>query len=311
MADLGRDGVRGLRRFWLASYPKSGSTWFRLLVANLTRTEPADINRLPPSPAIASLRETFDNLTLIPSGLLTHEECDLLRPEAYRAMARMAAAGLDDEAHDGSEDATFVKTHDAWTQTAQGQPLLGGAEAAAGAILIVRDPRDIVASLASHNGATLDETIDFMGDRHAVYCGRTDRLSRQLRQRLLDWSDFNASWLDQRDVPVHLIRYEDMKEDAAGVLASALAFAGVMVSPEAAERAARFAQFDGLKTQELASGFAEAPRPDAERNFFRKGVAGGWHEELSAAQAARIETRHAAMMARLHYQMAEERRRCA
>jgi hypothetical protein len=302
--------VRGLRRFWLASYPKSGSTWFRLLVANLTRTEPADINRLPPSPAIASLRETFDNLTLIPSGLLTHEECDLLRPEAYRAMARMAAIGLD-EPEDGVEDATFVKTHDAWTNTAQGQPLLGGEEAAAGAILIVRDPRDIVASLASHHAAPLDDTIDFMGDRHAVYCGRTDRLSRQLRQRLLDWSGFNASWLDQCDIPVHLIRYEDMKEDAAGVLARALAFAGVKVSPEAVERAARFAQFDGLKTQELASGFAEAPRPDAERNFFRKGVAGGWHEELSAAQAARIESRHAAMMARLDYQIAEERRRCA
>ena len=33
------------RTMWLASYPKSGNTWFRMLVANLSaKDKPVDIN---------------------------------------------------------------------------------------------------------------------------------------------------------------------------------------------------------------------------------------------------------------------------
>src|SRR5207248_10417657 len=66
-------GAGGLRRtFWLASYPKSGNTWFRLLVANLRQDKPVDINDLPEHSGIASARGLFDNVMLFPSGLLTH-----------------------------------------------------------------------------------------------------------------------------------------------------------------------------------------------------------------------------------------------
>ncbi|MGC1778963.1 MAG: hypothetical protein WBB34_13525 [Xanthobacteraceae bacterium] len=59
------------RTIWLASYPKSGNTWFRMLVANLSATDkPVDINDLPERGGIASARGPFDHLTLIDSGLL-------------------------------------------------------------------------------------------------------------------------------------------------------------------------------------------------------------------------------------------------
>ncbi len=37
------------RSIWLASYPKSGNTWLRMLIANLSAADgkPADINELP------------------------------------------------------------------------------------------------------------------------------------------------------------------------------------------------------------------------------------------------------------------------
>ena len=34
------------------------------------------------------------------------------------------------------------------------------------------------------------------------------------------------SWLEQTDIPVCIVRYEDMKADTVGVLANALRFAG-------------------------------------------------------------------------------------
>ena len=60
------DGEGGVTRtIWLASYPKSGNTWFRMLVANLSAKDgkPVDINDLPERGGIASARGPFDHLS--------------------------------------------------------------------------------------------------------------------------------------------------------------------------------------------------------------------------------------------------------
>jgi len=178
--------------------------------------------------------------------------------------------------------------------------LLAGAGGAKAAILIVRDPRDVVASLANHNHSTLDLAIEQMNDPAGALCAKTDRIHKQLRQIMLSWSGYTASWLDQTDIPVHLVRYEDMKRDTAGTFAAAMAFAGQPISPDEAARAARLADFSKLQEQERERGFGEKP-PKVEA-FFRKGQTGGWREELSSDQVSRVETCHADMMARLGYE---------
>lgn len=288
------------KNFWLASYPKSGNTWFRLLVANLRQDAPVDINDLPHQGGIASARAWFDNAMLFPSGLLTHEECDRLRPRVYASIAQ----GGEEQAED--REATiggvrFMKTHDAWTYTSDGEPLLGGLKGADGAILIVRDPRDVAPSLANHGTKSIDDSIQFMSKADASFGGERDRQPSQLRQQLPGWSGYNHSWLDQADLPLHLVRYEDLQADAGGIFRTALAFAGVDVSAEEAAQAARFADFDELRKQELERGFREAPRARPGGGFFRRGVSGAWHDELTPDQVARIETDHAAMMKRLGY----------
>ncbi|HJX72016.1 MAG TPA: hypothetical protein VJ346_08695, partial [Bacteroidales bacterium] len=66
---------------WLASYPKSGNTWFRIFLTNLLNhtNEPVDINNLYPS-TIASSRSLFDEATGLESSDLTLDEIELLRP---------------------------------------------------------------------------------------------------------------------------------------------------------------------------------------------------------------------------------------
>lgn len=292
------------RTVWLASYPKSGNTWFRLLIANLGVEYPVDINSLRGRGGIASARPRFDNLFLFPSGLLTHEECDRLRPSVYRAMvadaAPLHAPDQSDEDEAGVDDVRFVKTHDAWTNTVDNEPLLGGRAAADGAILIVRDPRDVAPSLANHSGRSVDEAISFMGDSDAAFCGRRDRQHNQLRQQLPGWSGYHRSWLDQAVLPLHLVRYEALHADVAQVFADALAFSGVAARASDVERAVRFASFAELEKQESERGFREAP-PGCGGAFFRRGVAGGWRDELTPEQARTIEAQHGAMMERLGY----------
>jgi len=301
------DGEGGVTRtIWLASYPKSGNTWFRILVANLSAKDgkPADINDLPERGGIASARGPFDYLTLLDSGLLTHDEIDNLRPRMYEELAR----GDDDDEYDKPPDAPavrFVKVHDAYTLTTKGEPLLAGPRGADAAIVIVRDPRDVAPSIANHNRVDIDKAIALMNDPQAVYCAKPGRMDQQLRQQVPGWSGHIATWLDQTDIPVHLIRYEDMQADTFATFREALEFSGRPATDEDIRRAVSYAGFAELQQQEEAKGFAEAPRQPGGL-FFRRGAAGAWRDELTPEQVARIEAAHAPMMLRLGYESASE-----
>ncbi|MEI9992438.1 MAG: sulfotransferase domain-containing protein [Rhizomicrobium sp.] len=288
-----------MRKVWLASYPKSGNTWMRMLIAALSLKdgEPLDINALFERSGIASARGPFDHLTLIDSGLLTHEEIDALRPAIHAAWRHDEA----DEGENPADDVLFAKTHDAYTYLADGTPLLAGAKGADGAVLIVRDPRDVAPSFANHNGTDIDKAIARMANPDFSLCGRTERLDTQLRQRLLGWSAFNASWLDQRDLPVLLLRYEDVQADTAAALSRVMAFAGCPARSDAIARAVAMTDFAELTAQEAKAGFREAPGRTSSGRFFRRGKAGGWRDELTVEQVARIEDAHRAMMRRLGY----------
>jgi len=284
---------------WLASYPKSGNTWFRFLLANLAASEPTDINDLARQNMIASARATFDYFLVFDSSLLTHDELDLLRPAVHAAFAADPPAA---DSHADDTAMSVIKTHDAYTANTVGEPLLGGARGADGAIVLVRDPRDVAPSLANHSRSTVDDAIAFMNNPKATYCDTGDREYPQVRQLLSSWSRHAESWLDQQDIPVHLIRYEDLLAAPADVFADAMAFCGQPADKEAIKKAVRFSDFSSLQAQEREKGFREWLDEDtAGRLFFRQGKSGTWPDELSDAQVARIETVHHAMMTRLGY----------
>jgi aryl sulfotransferase len=295
-------GVAVSDRVWLASYPKSGNTWMRLLIGSLSLKdgEAVDINKTAGNSGIASGRGPFESMTLIDSGLLTHDEIDRLRPRVYEALTRAAQEEPQNELQT-PPPVRFIKAHDAYTLTSLGEPLLAGARGAKSAIVIVRDPRDVAPSLANHDRTTIDKAISLMNDFDGIYAGRTDRQPAQFRQKLLDWSGHVASWLDQQDIPVHLVRYEDLKRDTVGTLLAAMRFVGFPVTPGAAVRAVSLTAFGDLRDQERELGFGEAPRNG--NVFFRRGEAGAWRDELTVEQVVSIESAHGMTMARLGYEL--------
>jgi aryl sulfotransferase len=272
---------------WIASYPKSGNTWMRLLLANLFAEDgaPVDINSLALPGDIASSREVFEYQSLVDSHLLTDDEVDRLRPGVLEDYA----ARVDGE--------RWMKCHDAYGRLADGTPILG--RAARAALYLVRDPRDVAVSFAFHQSRDLEKVVPELDDAKDAM-----RSHAQVRQRLLTWSGHVASWLDQGDVPVHPIRYEDLLADTLGVFRRALDFLGVEYEPEEAARAVRHARFEELQRQELEKGFKERMR--RQEMFFRQGEAGDWRRRLTQAQALAIETAHGEVMRRLGYEPAME-----
>jgi hypothetical protein len=301
---LGRDRADdegGVKNFWLASYPKSGNTWMRILLANLLARDgaPVGINTIPRlGTRIAASRVVFEEVLLIDSGLLTQDEIDCLRPRLHEEVARRDALGH------GAGDlpaVLFTKVHDAYTLTLKGEPLLAGARGADGAIVIVRDPRDVALSLAHQYDMPIDEAIAFTAMPRAAFSN--NRRATHLRQRLLAWHLHAASWLDQGDIPVHLVRYEDMLSDTPAVLRRSAAFAGFHPTEEAIDRAVRFSRFAELRRQEQEQGFCESPVGVQYQSFFRRGEAGAWRDELTIQQVARIEAAQGPMMHRLGYEL--------
>lgn len=282
------------RIVWLASYPKSGNTWFRVFLENYRRNAevPADINALEASYGPGA-RFPFDEATGLESGELSWDEIDQLRPEAYLLRARR---------HTG-DGPLFCKVHDAYSYLPDGRPLFP-VEATLGAIYFIRNPLDVCVSYAHHSGLEdLDQVIRSMADPERIAMPNREGLALQLTQRFLTWSGHVCSWVDAAGVRVRVLRYEDMKLRTKETFTAAVRFLGWPDEPERLRRALSQSSFAEMQRQERASGFRERT-PEAE-SFFRKGEIGSWRERLTPAQAARIVADHGEVMRRFGYLTAE------
>ena len=267
---------------WLASYPKSGNTWFRVFLTNYLRgdDQPAVINQLESSP-IAGERLGFDRLYGIDSADLDLTEIDQRRPAMYQQWQRDDSPWL------------FHKVHDAYTYLPDGQALLGPSAGQA-AIYLLRNPLDVAVSFAHHNGqAELDKTIAKMAQTQAALANQRGAFNNQLRQQLLSWSEHVHSW-QNAPLPKLIVRYEDLLADPFATFSQAIRFLQLPDEPERIRKAIAFSDFSVLQQQEQALGFKEKTAMASQ--FFREGKAGGYRAVLTEEQVQQVMQDHAAVM---------------
>lgn len=279
---------RGGRIDWLASYPKSGNTWLRLLLANYfsEADDPHDINAPGVTRGVARSRWLFDNvLGLSSSDLLPHEAL-ALQPHVFDILACRNTAPM------------WLKVHDRQQRLDDGRWLFPAA-ASGVAVYIIRNPLDVAVSNAFHDGhGDMERSVAKLCDPGVTIGAQA---SSQIPQSLGDWSAHVSSWVDQPDIPVLVVRYEDMLADTADALTRVIAFArpGTVVDRHRIDQAVRHCRIEALQSAERERGFREAPHQTTP--FFRSGRAGGWRAHLSAAQAGRIRSAHRSAMRRFGY----------
>jgi hypothetical protein len=269
---------------WIASYPKSGNTWVRAFLHNYIRqTEtPYDINRLTDLTAADINAERYHRYDPRPASNYTIADVQRMRRLVHRDLTALDSTLV------------FVKTHNARLQVA-GAPLITP-EVTAGAIYIVRDPRDVAISYSRHRGRSVDDTIAFMADPEAA-TGGTDK---KVYERFSAWSLHVHSWTSRPDPRVHVVRFETLVDAPAATFGRLIHWLGQDPQPERLDRAIRFSAFDELRAQEQAKGFKERVA-ESTTPFFGTGQPGHWRTVLSPAQQARIERDHGAMMQRFGY----------
>ena len=273
---------------WLASYPKSGNTWLRVLLTNYLRDtgEPADINTLLGAPAAGS-REHFDQWAGVEGSALNANVVDRLRPQVYRCAAR-------DE-----HDTLFMKVHDAWARVDTGEPMFP-ADVTLGVVYIIRNPLDLAGSCAHHWGTSIEAAVERMCGGSAECLPGLPGLPGQLRQRVGSWSHHVRSWVDDSGGPVHVVRYEDLSVDPCRVFGGVVTFCGLDYDEDRVKNAVAFSSFAELQRQEASAGFRERSTA-APGGFFRRGEVGSWRDELPDQLGERLTAAHHETMERFGY----------
>ncbi len=273
---------------WLASYPKSGNTWLRILLANYLRDDsrPADINNILVGP-IASSRPRFDEWAGMEGAALDPDTVDRLRPEVYRCLARDAGETL------------FMKAHDRWRRLGDGQPMFP-ADVTRGVVYIIRNPLDLAASCAHHWGVPVAQAAGTLCDGPDPARAATVGAPDHLRESLGSWSQHVSSWVDDSGLPLHVLRYEDLSADPDGSFGAVVEFCGLGYDRDRVRKAVEFSSFGELRHQEAAAGFRERS-PLASDGFFRRGETGSWRDELPAYLAGRLTATHRQTMDRFGY----------
>ena len=273
--------------FWLASYPKSGNTWVRSFLIKMMNDfdKPLDINELSQIPNAAS-RFFIDTELAMDSSYLSFEEMNVIRSELYEYLANKANAPM------------FFKIHDALVHVdPERTRLLVPKKGTAGVIYLVRNPMDLTLSLGNFSAISHDDVILRMKD-NKTFLKQGDSYSIQTRQRLFSWSEHVISWIDS-DLPLLIIRFEDLLRFPHCFFQEILNFAGIDYTPDQLKQGIEETSFSRLQTQEEQHGFREMPNKS--QKFFFKGKTGYWRERLSKDQVRRIVAAHGKVMRRLGY----------
>ena len=273
---------------WLASYPKSGNTWLRMFLYQLTRImsgfprETDEINRLERSSTYETrLVDLFDRFLGKPLATATFLE--MMRARS-RVQAAIAARGA---------KTTLVKTHNL-LGLVKDMPTINVA-VSVGAVYVIRDPRDVAPSLSRHLGFTVDRAIEVMNTRTYATGNSSEGAGEIWGSR----SEHVLSWTGDPDSGVLVIRYEDMLAKPTETFSAVARHLRLTPTPQQIASAIEMSSFDHLQRQEQKIGFVE--RSERSERFFAAGKAGTWQETLTPGQVKSIVDAHRAQMARFGY----------
>ena len=285
MIVLSRINPRGI--IWIASYPRSGNTWTRAFINNLTRIieDPSfaelDINRVEPWTAAENDVDHYTKLLRKPGFRASAAEIAAARPRVQAEIARAARRPV------------YVKTHNA-NALDHGHPLINTG-VTAGTVYLVRNPLDVAISLAHFGGSSIARSIE---DRGPPGFG-VNSTRNYVRTVWGSWSEHVGSWTARPHPATLVVRYEDMVSAPEATFAGIARHLAMTPTPEQVARAVAMISFDRLREKETADGFIE--RPDYTERFFREGRAGQWRERLTEAQIAQVVKAHHPLMRRFGY----------
>jgi hypothetical protein len=220
------------------------------------------------------------------SAHLSHDELDNLRPAVYTWHAKK------------TDKPAYHKIHDAYTYLPDGRALIP-TERCLGALYFIRNPLDVVVSLANHLNCSINKAIQVMSTSDYAFCSGSKKQHEQIRQRLLSWSMHVESWRHAQQMNCLVLRYEDMKLNTIETFTKAVRFLKIEADAKSIQSALDYSDIKRLQALEQQHGFKEKPQKAA--SFFRKGIVGDWKNSLTQNQVNQVIEDHHEVMTVYNY----------
>jgi hypothetical protein len=173
-----------------------------------------------------------------------------------------------------------------------GAPLLLEALPESRMILLVRDPRDIVASwldAMGEGGWQKRQNRRAGSERKVLADKRQDATVRKLARRYLDNLQMSKQAYDDHRGQKTLVLYEDLRFDTVGTMKGLYSDLGIAVDEAQLVRAVEKHAWENIPEDMKGAG-----------KFFRKASPGGWREDLTTEQAETVERITAPVLAEFY-----------
>lgn len=257
---------------WIVSYPRSGNTFVRSLLANYFSglDRPLKLEEIANSTQGEHDEMLWTRVTgKKPSERSLQEQWNA-RPLYFERLRAITEKTL-----------PLIKSH-TLLGALDGRPAFQFVPGDR-IIYIVRHPCDVVLSASKFNDMGLDESIDRQLATNRYVCGQPNHGYELIGS----WSQHVRSWMLDPGVPVHRIRYIDIVENGVNKVMDMVRFLNCEPDPARARLAVEFSSFDRLQAEEKEKGFVEASKVSA-LPFFREGRPGQWLDTLTVNQARKI-----------------------
>ena len=256
---------------WLASYPKSGNTWVRSIIASLLYTDKGLFNF-----------QILDNIPQFPNNKyfknFTSKLEDFNEVKKYWVIAQ-DQINLDNKIK-------FFKTHHINCKI--GEFSFTNKSNTLATIYIVRDPRSLVSSISNHYSKTNDEskkfllTPKFLGGKQS----KDNNKKNYIPTLLGTWSEHYKFWTTNNE-NLLLIKYEDLISDTEAQLEKIVQFlekfVEIKTNKEKNHNIINSTSFDQLKNMEKKGLFNEGitnKHSNEKVDFFRLGPKNKWEDNL-------------------------------